>query len=144
MVVREFRGSPRPPGRMGETYKLNRDLLFGGLAEWVRDGGVWPEDLMLRADLDVYRWLDNELGKQVLIRKTDIKKILKRSPDRGDALALSTWGNLRQVFQTPDPSTPEDARREQAGYSWHEPEHPWDALREMQGGGRRRGHGDDD
>ena len=95
--LRGFRGSERPKGPLGQIYQLNRDLLYGGLVAWFRDGGAIPCDLMLEAELLEMRWLDNESGKQILIRKDDLRERLKRSPDRADALALSTWGAVQAI-----------------------------------------------
>lgn len=89
-----FRGGEHPKGLMGQVYKLNRDLLFGGLNEWVRDGGCFPVDIMLEAELVELRWLEQENRKNVLVRKDELRTILERSPDRADALALSTWGDV--------------------------------------------------
>jgi hypothetical protein len=119
MLVTEFRGSPKPTNpTLAMTYKLNRDLLFGTLLEWVRDGGCWPENQRLRAQLVALRWVDNEAGKQVLIRKDDLREILEgSSPDEMDSLALSCWMMGRKVIELPTAaSVPQ-----QPPYEWHEP-----------------------
>lgn len=89
-----FRGAD-PPSRMRDVYKLQRDLLFANLKEWLQDGGAIITDPRLEGELSVLKWIDNEQGKQVLIRKSAIRDALGRSPDRLDALALCVWGEAR-------------------------------------------------
>jgi len=86
-----FQGSAPPKSRMGQRYRMNRDLLFAGLVEWVKSGGYVPEILKLQAELLSLKWREVEGGKSQLIAKRDIKSKLGRSPDHADALALSTW-----------------------------------------------------
>ena len=108
-----FRGSEKPKGTLAQAYKLNRDLLFGGLFAWFRDGGAICVDLMLEAELLELRSIDVEGGAEVLIRKDELRKRLHRSPDRADALALSTWREVHPFATQKDP-TPEPPRAKQA------------------------------
>jgi len=101
-----FRGGD-VPSRLREVYKLQRDLLFANLLEWFRDGGAIQVDPKLQAELGVLKWIDNERGKQVLIRKDELRKILGRSPDRLDALALSCWGEVRARQLVSSSNTPD-------------------------------------
>ena len=56
-----------------------------------------PPDPMLRADLASYRWKLGAGGKIILRDKEEIKKLLGRSPDDGDAVVLSlATGSKRQ------------------------------------------------
>jgi hypothetical protein len=104
-----FRGSA-PPVRKADTYRLSRDLLFGGLVDAFREGLGIPTDVKLEAELCALRWIDNERGKQVLIKKSDLKERLGRSPDRCDALALSTWGDAHdREISAPSPYDAEPA-----------------------------------
>lgn len=145
-----FHGWPRPVGKLGDMYRLNRDLLYGGFADWANGPEAsWPKDLMLRAEMIEARWVSIERDIQSLIAKKDWKKLLGgRSPDRCDSLALSTWGPRQPMFapQGTEPAPAVEARGARAarGYEWHEPQDPWAALKELQGGGRRRGGLDDD
>ena len=50
-----------------------------------------PPDELLAADLSSMRWETMAGGKVVIESKKDVKKRLGRSPDRGDAVVLSTW-----------------------------------------------------
>lgn len=94
-----FRGA-EPPPRHGDTYRLTRDALYGGLLDWFRLGGTVPEDLKLEGELYAMRWVDHVSNKQVLVSKSDLAQVLSRSPDRCDSLALSTWGS--GVSQIPE------------------------------------------
>lgn len=88
-----FRGAIPPMlARVAATYRSCRDALYGGLADWFRLGGMLPEDLKLEGELSAMRWIEHVSNKQVLVAKTDLRSVLGRSPDRSDALALSTWG----------------------------------------------------
>jgi phage terminase large subunit len=88
-----FRGAEPPfSPRLAETYRLCRDALYGGLLDWLRLGGTLPEELKLEGELYAMRWVDHVSNKQVLVSKSDLRSVLGRSPDRADALALSTWG----------------------------------------------------
>ena len=108
MLVTAFRGGAPPDNpTLKLTYRLNRDRLFGELVDWVRQGGCWPSDLKLRAQLDALRWVDTEQGKQVLIRKDDLRRILRgASPDEADSLALSCYMQGRAVEMPVAPVTP--------------------------------------
>lgn len=80
-----------------KTYHRLRDWLAGNLAEWLRgepgqdNGGAIPEDAKLSAELHCLVWVKVDGGPLQLMPKTEIRKILGRSPDRYDALALSVW-----------------------------------------------------
>lgn len=88
-----FRGAVPPLlAKIADTYRTCRDALYGGLADWFRLGGMIPEELKLEGELSAMRWVEHVSNKQVLVPKTDLRAILGRSPDRADALALSTWG----------------------------------------------------
>jgi phage terminase large subunit len=92
-----FRGSPRVKGQLGEQYHLRRDLMYAGLRQWLSDGGEIPPDSMLEGELAMMQWKSAEsagLGVTSLMPKSEMREVLDRSPDRCDALALSTWGHL--------------------------------------------------
>lgn len=138
-----FRGSEYPKGVNGQSYKLNRDLLYGCLEAWLKPqvdrdenvlypGGAIVPDLRLEAELVEMRWVKGDpRERNVLIHKDELRKRLEgKSPDRCDALALSTWGDVRPigkiVVPEPEPQPSPAATRAAQGYEWHEPEHPWD------------------
>ena len=151
-----FRGGERPKGVNGQAYKINRDLLYGCLFAWLNpprgddehtEGGAIVPNLMLEAQLVEMRGVGgDELQRNVLIHKSILRKILKRSPDHADALALSCWGDVQAIAKPmavaddiPDEAsiTRELAKasREEQGYAFHEPEDPAEALNAFRGDG---------
>jgi phage terminase large subunit len=100
-----FQGGMPPLGRAKESYRYNRDALFGGLVDWLRAGGKILPDVKLEGELLALQWGDSERGKSQLCPKSEMKEKLGRSPDRLDALALATWGEtrMRPVEDNPPP-----------------------------------------
>lgn len=80
--------------RMPQIYDRMRDELAANLELWFRDGGAIIEDAKLAAELHILEWKEAVNGKLKLTPKDVIKKLLGRSPDRYDALALSCWEPL--------------------------------------------------
>ncbi len=80
-----------------KVYHRLRDRLCGNLSDWLRgdpgqdNGGAIPEDAKLSAELHALVWDKVDDGPLKLIDKRELRKILGRSPDRYDALALSVW-----------------------------------------------------
>jgi phage terminase large subunit len=77
--------------REPQIYDYVRDELYANFAAWVRDGGAIPEDARLEKDLHAPEWDSNIKGRLKATDKKELKKILGRSPDRGDAAQLSAW-----------------------------------------------------
>lgn len=77
---------PRPP------FERIRDALWGNLLRWLEDGGAIPEDVKLANEL-TYAKLEEipGSGRVKVTPKAEMRKLLGRSPDRADALALSVW-----------------------------------------------------
>ncbi len=77
-------------------YDRQRDALAGHFAMWLKQGGAIPGDLILNGDL---RALAMKLqvtpkGERLKLKpKAEIRKDIKRSPDRYDACALAAWGD---------------------------------------------------
>ena len=69
-------------------YYNKRSEMWGELAEWLRSGGALPDHGALKTDLCVPTY-DMKTGKFRLESKDDIKKRGMKSPDVGDALALT-------------------------------------------------------
>jgi len=80
--------------RQPHIYDRMRDELAANLEAWFRDGGAILEDTRLERDLHVLQWKYAANGKLKLIAKDLIRKMLGRSPDRYDALALAAWEPL--------------------------------------------------
>jgi len=73
-------------------YDKQRDALAGNLLDWIRSGGAIPSDVKLAAELHAWEWREQEASGRVKITpKKEIRKLLGRSPDRYDALALAVW-----------------------------------------------------
>lgn len=82
--------------RQPAVYGKMRDELAANLEAWFRDGGSIPEDTKLSAELHEFEWKQQQNGLLKITPKEDVKKRLGRSPDRYDALALSTWEPLSE------------------------------------------------
>lgn len=73
-------------------YVRCRDELWFGLAKWLKSGGaISPHDKVLIGELKAPTYKVDEKGRQKVESKEDLKKRLRRSPDRADALALAVW-----------------------------------------------------
>ncbi len=76
----------RPP------FACIRDALWSRLRDWLKGGGAIPEDTKLERELHAPEWIDIPgSGRMKVTPKEELRKILGRSPDRADALALSVW-----------------------------------------------------
>lgn len=76
-----------------KSYNNKRTEMWVKMRDWVRSGGALPKCPMLKEELLVPK-LKTKGTQFILESKEDIKKRLKRSPDRADALA--------QTFMEPD------------------------------------------
>lgn len=75
-------------------YDRQRDALAASAEAWIRDGGAIPEDARFSAELHALEWIQSQSGRLKLTPKTEIRKLLGRSPDRYDAFALACWEPL--------------------------------------------------
>lgn len=80
-----------PAQRQPLHYALLRDELWASMAAWILDGGAIPNDFMLEADIHAASWTLLDRGQRKATSKKELRRILGRSPDRGDALALAVW-----------------------------------------------------
>jgi phage terminase large subunit len=87
--------SERFRNRRAETWWAIREALQ-------RDELALPPDNMLAADLTNIKFKYTSKGQIQLESKDDVKKRLKRSPDRGDALAIALYARSAQVFSVSD------------------------------------------
>jgi hypothetical protein len=94
------------------VYDRMRDELAANLESWFRDGGAIVEDVKLAAELHALEWRTAANGRIKLTPKDDLRKTLSRSPDRYDALALSTWEPL-SLRDEVSPSAQASAPREE-------------------------------
>lgn len=78
------------PGITAEAYYANkRAQVVFGVRDWMVAGGCVPPDGKLDAELVAPTQHQTPVGKTAVESKDEIKKRLKRSPDRSDALGLS-------------------------------------------------------
>lgn len=90
--LKGFRGGDKAT-REPLTYGTTRDELFANLEKWLREGGTIPTDTKLSGELAEFQWSMNVQGRSKITSKDDLKKILQRSPDRADSVALAAWGS---------------------------------------------------
>lgn len=97
--------------RRPELYDRIRDELYAALAVWFNEGGAIPADSKLDQELNAPSWEQNVIGRLKATPKDELRKLLGRSPDRADSLALSVWaeGAAEQLHAaTTNPEKPED------------------------------------
>lgn len=87
--------------RTPHVYDRMRDELAGVLFDWLRQGGAIPEDSKFAAELHMFEWIQRIDGRIKITPKKEIKRELKRSPDRYDAAVLSVWEPLSLRKNTP-------------------------------------------
>ena len=97
--------------RMPAQYERVRDELWATTERFIRDGGAIPTDAKLEKELHAPDWQITINGKRKATSKQDLRKLLGRSPDRADAVALAIWGvsafESRQVnAQAPEAAPP--------------------------------------
>ena len=80
-----FGGSPIKEA----IYANKRTEMWDSIGEWLRQGGVIPNDPQLKSDLVSPTYHYTKTNKMILEEKEAIKTRLGRSPDRADALALT-------------------------------------------------------
>jgi hypothetical protein len=82
--------SPMIQTQLGEFFML-RDQLYWALMLWLRDGNtaMLPPDQLLIDELMTVQYQVTNRGKIRITDKELLRKNLKRSPDRADALALT-------------------------------------------------------
>ena len=80
------------PAYTSEEYINLRAQLWFDLADWLKDGGVIPTDSRLEGDLLAPKYdFCERTGRRKVESKKEMKKRLKRSPDRADAVALAVF-----------------------------------------------------
>jgi phage terminase large subunit len=74
-----------------------RDQLWFALRDWLAAGGAIPDDARLASELVAPTYSFDARGRFQVQSKDEIKKVLRRSPDRADALALSIFAGRPAV-----------------------------------------------
>jgi hypothetical protein len=77
--------------RDSKNYAYVRDELWGCARAWTKDGGVFPPNANLERDLHAPEFKSDVQGRLRVTPKKELRKILGRSPDLGDAFCLSVW-----------------------------------------------------
>jgi hypothetical protein len=72
-----------------DAFLNRRSEMWWAIREWIDAGGTMPNETELKQDLASPTYEYTPQGKRKLESKEDIKKRLLRSPDAGDALALT-------------------------------------------------------
>lgn len=88
--VKTHKSPTQEPEDMGGEFGLYRDQLFWSVREWLHNDptAMLPPSETLEDDLLVLTY-EFRSGKLRVMQKKDAKKLLGRSPDEGDALALT-------------------------------------------------------
>lgn len=81
-----------------DGYVRLRDQLWFAVRDWLKEGGALPDDPRLEAELLAPTYTFDAQGRQKVEDKDAVKKRLKRSPDRADALALAVYSARRRVM----------------------------------------------
>lgn len=79
-----------------EKYFRLRDQLWFAARDWLKEGGKMQQDAKLRAELVAPTYRVEARGQLRVSSKDEMKEVLKRSPDRADALALA-------IYNPPEP-----------------------------------------
>lgn len=72
-------------------FPLLRDQLWFGCRKWLKDGGALPADKKLAQELTVPTFAFTDRQQRKVESKDLMRKKLKRSPDRADAVCLSVY-----------------------------------------------------
>lgn len=80
--------------RQPALYDRVRDELWANFDTWLREDGAIPSDAKLAKELHAPSWEGQVTGRLKATPKSELRKILGRSPDRADAACLSTWEPL--------------------------------------------------
>ncbi len=72
-------------------YARLRDQIWFSLADWLAEGGALHNDMKLEAELLAPTYDFDVQGRYKVATKDDMKEIIKRSPDRADALGLAVY-----------------------------------------------------
>lgn len=95
-------GDAPTKGNEDDFVNLRAQLHFG-VADWIEAGGGWEPDSTLEEDLQASRYYLDKLARAQVEEKKLVKARLGRSPDDGDAAALS----IHEPYGAPRRASPE-------------------------------------
>lgn len=84
-------------------YNNMRTQMWDTMKKWLQQGGAIPNDDELVSDLAMPTYDVNDKGQMILESKKQIRDRLGRSPDKGDALALTFAEEIDQTDYIDDP-----------------------------------------
>lgn len=83
-------------------YRRLRDQLWFGMRDWLMEGGSVPQDEETRSDLIAATFRFDAQGRYVVSDKDELRKLIGRSPDEADGLALSIYDPPRSSLSPAD------------------------------------------
>lgn len=101
--------------RRPDLFDRMRDELASNLESWFRDGGAILEDTKLAKELHTLEWKMQPNGRLKVTPKDDIRKLIGRSPDRYDSLALACWEPLSLREDAPESALPKRDEDDELG-----------------------------
>lgn len=97
-----------------QRYVNKRTEMWFEVKHWIEAGGVLPNSVTLKRDLATPTYEYNSNNQFVLETKDEIKKRLLRSPDEGDALALTFAYPVQKAAHFAHPSHAKNANKHSA------------------------------
>lgn len=103
---------------LGE-YANKRCEMYANLREWLEREVSLPDDDSIEADLIAFGYKHDLQGRLLLEAKVDVKKRLHRSPDIGDAIALTFAYDIGTDYANmPSNNNWNELRNRTADYTW--------------------------
>jgi len=90
-AVDVYTGDPADGDANQLRFTNLRAQLWFAAAEILREGGTIPKDDLLSSDLVAVRYKYDKRNRYQIEQKEELKKRIKRSPDRGDAVVLAYY-----------------------------------------------------
>jgi phage terminase large subunit len=104
-----------------QRYALTRDEVWFSGAAWLKEGGVLPKgDAELEGELTAARYSFDGRGRYVVESKDEMKKRLKRSPNRADGFNLAVYRGGQAPAKAPSYTDTRAASRRGAVASRHD------------------------
>jgi len=97
-------------------YANKRAEMYANLRDWLDKEVSIPDEDIIESDLISFGYKHNLQGQLQLESKADIKKRLRRSPDIGDAMALTFAYDI--YYNTNDNNSWDKLRNREGTYDW--------------------------